>query len=183
MQIPVDDECSKILAFNTHHRIYKFNRLPFGIKVAPRNFPTSYGCDAWKFDFAITYLDDILIKSETREHIEHIREVKKKKRIKKNSFLLQIKWRKMQTIYEENKMWVLFNSTSTSVDHLMPRKVRLVLSSMWVLELRLGVFMMFGQILVKIFFENSKHSSLDCWVLWHIHPCRSLNAKFHLYKY
>ena len=32
-----------------------------------------------------------------------------------------------------NRVWVLFNGISTSVGHLMPRKVRLVLSSMQVL--------------------------------------------------
>ena len=32
LQIPVEEECSKLLCINTHRGIYKFERLAFGIK-------------------------------------------------------------------------------------------------------------------------------------------------------
>ena len=52
----------------------------------------------------------------------------------------------------------------------MPRKVRLVLSSMW-------------SDLVKrwLFLKTQVFPSLVCWALWHINPCRPLNAKPRLY--
>ena len=38
LQMEVDDECSKVLTINTHKGLYKLNRLPFGLKVAPSLF-------------------------------------------------------------------------------------------------------------------------------------------------
>ena len=35
LQIPVDEKCAEILTINTHEGLFKFRRLPFGIKVAP----------------------------------------------------------------------------------------------------------------------------------------------------
>ena len=38
LQIPVYEKCAEIITINTHKRLYKFLRLPFGIKVAPAIF-------------------------------------------------------------------------------------------------------------------------------------------------
>ena len=85
-------------------------------------------------------------------------------------------------------VWVLFNSISTSVGHLIPRKVRLVLSSVgfrpWVFLL-----MVFDSIWPDIgekvrFFGrlNVLKFSLVGWlVLWHKDPCWPLKAKLCLY--
>ena len=35
LQIPVEENSSKLLCINTHRGLYKFDRLVFGIKVAP----------------------------------------------------------------------------------------------------------------------------------------------------
>ena len=35
LQIPVEEECSKLLCINTHRGLYKFERLAFGVKIAP----------------------------------------------------------------------------------------------------------------------------------------------------
>ena len=34
-QIPVDEECSKLLCINTHRGLFNFERLPFGVKATP----------------------------------------------------------------------------------------------------------------------------------------------------
>ncbi|XP_014791352.1 uncharacterized protein K02A2.6-like [Octopus bimaculoides] len=35
LQTQMEDDCTKLLTINTHKSLYKFNRLPFGIKVVP----------------------------------------------------------------------------------------------------------------------------------------------------
>ena len=49
---------------------YKFNRLPFGIKVVLGIFLQIMYAMLGEFDFAVAYFDDILIKS--RNHEEHV---------------------------------------------------------------------------------------------------------------
>ena len=34
LQIPVDKQCAKLLSINTHRGLCKFERLPFGVKIA-----------------------------------------------------------------------------------------------------------------------------------------------------
>ncbi|XP_014785731.1 uncharacterized protein K02A2.6-like [Octopus bimaculoides] len=38
LQLQVDEECAKVLTINTHKGLYRFKRLPFGVKVAPAIF-------------------------------------------------------------------------------------------------------------------------------------------------
>ena len=76
LQVKVNEECSKILTINTHKGLFKFNRLPFGLKVAPSLFQQVMETMLAGLDFSIAYLDDVLIKSEnSKEHIEHITKV------------------------------------------------------------------------------------------------------------
>ena len=67
----VDNECSKLLTINTHREIFKFNRLTLGIKVTPDIFQQIVDKIVNGLDFAVAYLEDILLKSETPE--EHKR--------------------------------------------------------------------------------------------------------------
>ncbi|GAB1597557.1 hypothetical protein Ahia01_000032200, partial [Argonauta hians] len=65
LQIKVADECAQYLTINTHKGLFKLNRLPFGLKVAPAVFQQIMDSMLSEFDFAVAYLDDILIKSES----------------------------------------------------------------------------------------------------------------------
>ncbi len=56
--------CAEILMINTHKRLFKFLRLTFGIKIAPAIFQQVIDTIFSGLDFAIVYLDDILIKSK-----------------------------------------------------------------------------------------------------------------------
>ncbi|KAK6734608.1 hypothetical protein RB195_018040 [Necator americanus] len=38
LQLEVDDVSKQLLTINTHRRLYRFNRLPFGVKPAPGIF-------------------------------------------------------------------------------------------------------------------------------------------------
>ncbi|XP_029643530.2 uncharacterized protein K02A2.6-like [Octopus sinensis] len=76
LQLLVDEECAKVLTINTHKGLYHFKRLPFGVKVALAIFQQVMDTMLADCEFAVPYLDDILIKRESREqNIEHIEEV------------------------------------------------------------------------------------------------------------
>ena len=73
LQIPAEEECSKLFCINTYRGLYKFGRLPFGVKVALAIFQQVMLRD---LDFAVTYLDDISMNSQNVEqHKEHVHKV------------------------------------------------------------------------------------------------------------
>ena len=76
LQIPVEEEISKLLCISTQKGLFKFNRLAFGIKVAPAIFQQMIDTMLTGLDFSIGYLDDSLMKSETIEqHRKHVFQV------------------------------------------------------------------------------------------------------------
>ena len=76
LQIPVEEESSKLLCINTYCSLFKFERLPFGVMVAPAIFHQVMDTMLSGFDFAVAYLDDILMKSQSLgEHKEHVHKV------------------------------------------------------------------------------------------------------------
>ena len=76
LQVKVSEECSKYLTINTHKEILKLSRLPFGLKVAPILFQQIMDTMLAGMEYAIAYLDDILIKSENEDqHKTHMRAV------------------------------------------------------------------------------------------------------------
>ena len=76
LQIPVEENSSKLLCINTHRGLYKFDRLVFGIKVAPAIFQQVMDTMLGGFDFTFAYLDDIVISSKMKElHREHLNKV------------------------------------------------------------------------------------------------------------
>ena len=71
-QIPVEENSYKLLCINIH----KFDRLVFGIKVAPAIFQQVMDTMLGGFDFPFAYLDDIVISSKTKElNREHLNKV------------------------------------------------------------------------------------------------------------
>ncbi|XP_014783310.1 uncharacterized protein K02A2.6-like [Octopus bimaculoides] len=80
LQIEVEEDCTHLLTINIHHRLYKFKWFPFGVKAEPAIFQQVMDAMLNDCDFAIAYLNDMLIKSESVEqHVEHI-----KKSVRKN---------------------------------------------------------------------------------------------------
>ena len=67
LQIPVEENSSKLLCINTHRGLYKFDRLVFGIKVAPAIFQEVMDTMLGGLDFTFAYLDNIVISSKTKE--------------------------------------------------------------------------------------------------------------------
>ena len=76
LQIPVEENSSKLLCINTHRGLYKFDRLVFGIKVAPAIFQPVIDTMLDGLDFTFAYLDDIVICSKTKElHRENLNKI------------------------------------------------------------------------------------------------------------
>ena len=85
LQVKVEEECTKYLTIHTRRSLYRLRRLPFGLKVAPSLFQQIMDTMLSGLEYAMAYLDDILIKSENfEEHKSHAREVFK--RIEKYGF-------------------------------------------------------------------------------------------------
>ena len=79
LQIPMEENSSELLCINTHRGLYKFERLAFGVKVAPAIFQQVMDTMLGGLDFTIAYLDDILIKSQSKEeHRLHVNQVFKR---------------------------------------------------------------------------------------------------------
>lgn len=77
-QIEVETEDRPKTAFVTHHGVYQYTRMPFGLKNAPATFQRAVDMilASVKWQYAIVYLDDIVIFSRNvEEHLKHIRTV------------------------------------------------------------------------------------------------------------
>ena len=76
LQIPVEENSSKLRGINTHRGLYKFDKLVFRIKVAPAIFQQERDTMLGGFDLTFTYLDDFVISSKTKElHREHLNKI------------------------------------------------------------------------------------------------------------
>ena len=73
LQIEMEENSSKLLCINTQRGLYKFNRLAFGVKVAPAIFQQVIDAMLGDLDFVTAYLDDILITTKSvTEHRNHM---------------------------------------------------------------------------------------------------------------
>ena len=100
MRIPVEEESSKILCINTPCGLYKFERLPFGVKISPAIFQQVMYTMLSGLDFSVVYSYDILMNSKSVvEHKHRVHKVFAKIqdygfKIKKQNVLLS--WKKIK---------------------------------------------------------------------------------------
>ena len=77
------------MAFNSPFSKYEYVKVPFGLAQAPAYFQELMTEILKDLDFAIAYLDDIIILSRmAEEHLSHIREVFEKLQAAKLSMKL-----------------------------------------------------------------------------------------------
>ena len=77
--IPLDKPSILKTAFNSPFGKYEYIKVPFGLAQAPAYFQELMTSILKDFNFAIAYLDDIIIFSKTlQEHLLHVRKVFKK---------------------------------------------------------------------------------------------------------
>lgn len=76
-QVKLEDSSKEKTAFACHKGLFQFNRMPFGLSNAPAVFQELMNIVLQgQEEFAIAYLDDILIFSETpQDHLRHIQDV------------------------------------------------------------------------------------------------------------
>ena len=80
-QFLVEDSAKKYTAFTTHKGSFEFNRMPFGLCNAGATFQRAMQELLDGLEYARSFIDDIIISSETfEEHLVHIREVLEKLR-------------------------------------------------------------------------------------------------------
>ena len=74
--IPLEKSSILKTAFNSPFGKYKYIKVPFGLSQVPAYFQELMTNILKDFNFAIAYLDDIIILSKTpEEHLAHIRKV------------------------------------------------------------------------------------------------------------
>ena len=88
--IPLDKSSIPKTAFNSPFQKYEYVKVPFGLAQAPAYFQELMTPILKDFNFAIAYLDDIMIFSRTaEEHLSHIRNVFEKLQSAKLSMKLR----------------------------------------------------------------------------------------------
>ena len=76
LQLQLDDTSKQYVTVNTHHGLFQYNRLLFGVSAAPAFFQRCMenllrGCQG-----VSVYLDDLLVTgSTTDEHLERLDQV------------------------------------------------------------------------------------------------------------
>jgi hypothetical protein len=76
-QIPVDPSDRDKTTFTSHYGIYRFIRLPFGLRNAPGTFQRAVDIilSGVKWKTYLVYLDDVIVFSSSREaHMHHVDE-------------------------------------------------------------------------------------------------------------
>ena len=75
-QLTLDEESRKYVVVNTHHGLYRYTRLPFGIASAPAIFQRVMDQILQGMEKVTCYLDDILITGNSdEEHLMNLSEV------------------------------------------------------------------------------------------------------------
>lgn len=71
LQIEMEEEDKELLTINTHRGLYRYNRLPFGVKSAPGIFQQIMDTMLAGLQGTVAYLDDVIVVGHTED--EHRR--------------------------------------------------------------------------------------------------------------
>ena len=96
LQVEVDEESKEMLTINTHRGLFRYNRLPFGVKSAPGIFQQIMDAMICGLEGVAAYLDDVIVTGRTdaehRQNFEalfrRIREYGFHVRMEKCNFLM-----------------------------------------------------------------------------------------------
>ena len=76
LQLQLDDSSQEYLTVNTHRRLYRYTRLPFGVASAPAIFQRTMETVLKGLPMVVAYLDDILVSGKTeQEHLTNLAQV------------------------------------------------------------------------------------------------------------
>ena len=68
LQLKVNEKSKELLTINTHKGLFRYNRLPFGIGVAPTLFQEQLDKILAGLENAAWYMDDIIITGQNKKH-------------------------------------------------------------------------------------------------------------------
>lgn len=89
LQVQVDDESAEMLTINTHRGLFRFNRLPPGVKTAPALFQQIMSAMVSGLDKTAAYMDDVIVSgTDETEHQSNL--LKLLTRIQEYGFQLRI---------------------------------------------------------------------------------------------
>ena len=75
-QLELDEESKKYAAINTHKGLFRYNRLPYGIALAPGIFQRTIESLLQGIPQVVVRIDDFLVTGKTRDkHLENLKEV------------------------------------------------------------------------------------------------------------
>jgi hypothetical protein len=75
-QLVLEETSKPLVTITTHKRLYRYNRLPFGITTAPAIFRRTMENLLQRIDGVPVYLDDILVTGQTlADHLTSLEEV------------------------------------------------------------------------------------------------------------
>ena len=87
-QLLLDEESRKYAVINTHHGLFRYNRLPFGISSAPGIFQRVMESILSGIPGVVVYIDDVLVTGKSEEeHLSALEEVLR--RIMESGFRLR----------------------------------------------------------------------------------------------
>ncbi|CAH8670750.1 unnamed protein product [Schistosoma haematobium] len=69
LQVEVDEDSKELLTINTHRGLYRFNRLPFGVKPAPAIFQQIMDTMVSNIEGVAVYLDDIIVVGSSTQEL------------------------------------------------------------------------------------------------------------------
>ncbi|KAK6743719.1 hypothetical protein RB195_010799 [Necator americanus] len=71
LEVEVEEESKEMLRINTHRGLYRYNRLPFGVKSAPGVFQQIMDSIICGLEGVAAYLDDVIVTGRTQQEHRH----------------------------------------------------------------------------------------------------------------
>ncbi|KAK6738459.1 hypothetical protein RB195_020516 [Necator americanus] len=71
LQVEVEEESKEMLTINTQRGLYRYNRLPFGVKSAPGIFQQIMDSVICGLEGVAAYLDDVIVTGRTQQEHRH----------------------------------------------------------------------------------------------------------------
>ena len=69
LQLEVDEDAKELLTINTHKGLFRYNRLPFGVKTAPSIFQQTMDAMLTGITGATAFLDDIIVSGTSPDEL------------------------------------------------------------------------------------------------------------------